>query len=138
MTVASVMDTISRLPGMSGEANDAVSAYTQVKMSDALRMLLLLLLETECPKVWIKLPRNRRPKQRDNVDHTIRTTSMWTPIGRTAMGKKIGICLVARRLDESNQLIDKLNLSYQDASTTKHEWTKTQLHSKVVEAQEKD
>ena len=32
MTAAKVMDIISRLPGCNGQAADAVSAYTQVKM----------------------------------------------------------------------------------------------------------
>ena len=35
MTAAKVMDIISRLPGCDGQAADAVSAYTQVKMEDA-------------------------------------------------------------------------------------------------------
>ena len=35
MTAAKVMYIISRLPGCSGQAADAVSAYTQVKMEDA-------------------------------------------------------------------------------------------------------
>ena len=36
MTAAKVMDIISRLPGCAGQAaDDAVSAYTQVKMDDA-------------------------------------------------------------------------------------------------------
>ena len=35
MTAAEVMDIISRLPGCSGQAADAVSARTQVKMEDA-------------------------------------------------------------------------------------------------------
>ena len=35
MTAAKVMDIISRLPGCSGQAADAVSAETQVKMEDA-------------------------------------------------------------------------------------------------------
>ena len=35
MTAAEVMDIISRLPGCDGQAADAVSAYTQVKMEDA-------------------------------------------------------------------------------------------------------
>ena len=35
MTAAKIMDIISRLPGCSGQAADAVSAYTQVKMEDA-------------------------------------------------------------------------------------------------------
>ena len=33
MTAAKVLDIVSQLPGMSGTANNAVSAYTQVKMS---------------------------------------------------------------------------------------------------------
>ena len=47
MTPAQVLDLISRTPGMSGEADDAVSAHIQVKMSDASK--LLKLPETECP-----------------------------------------------------------------------------------------
>ena len=35
MTAAKVMDIISRLPVSDGQAADAVSAYTQVKMEDA-------------------------------------------------------------------------------------------------------
>ena len=34
-TAAQIMDIISRLPGCNGQAADAVSAYTQVKMEDA-------------------------------------------------------------------------------------------------------
>ena len=34
MTAAKVLDTISRLPGISGEANDSVSAKTQVNRND--------------------------------------------------------------------------------------------------------
>ena len=37
MTAAKIMDIISRLPGCDGQAADAVSAYTQVKMEDAYR-----------------------------------------------------------------------------------------------------
>ena len=39
MTAAKELDTISQLPAMSGEVIDAVSAYTQVKVSDASRLL---------------------------------------------------------------------------------------------------
>ena len=35
MTAAKIMDVISRLPGCDGQAADAVSAYTQVKIQDA-------------------------------------------------------------------------------------------------------
>ena len=41
MTAAKVMDIITRLPGCAGQAmDDAVSAYTQVKMEDAPNLLL--------------------------------------------------------------------------------------------------
>ena len=33
------MDTISTLPGCDGQAADAVSAYTQVKMEDAQKLI---------------------------------------------------------------------------------------------------
>ena len=39
MTAAKIMDIISRLPGCDGEAADAVSAKTQVKMDDAHKLL---------------------------------------------------------------------------------------------------
>ena len=38
-TAANIMDIISRLPGCDGQAADAVSAYTQVKMDDAHNLL---------------------------------------------------------------------------------------------------
>ena len=57
---AKVMDNISRLPGCSGQAADAVSAYTLVKMSDA--STLLKIPKSECPDTWICLPRHKWPK----------------------------------------------------------------------------
>ena len=39
MTAAKIMDIISRLPGCDGQAADAVSAYTQVKMEDAPKII---------------------------------------------------------------------------------------------------
>ena len=39
MTAAQVMDIISTLPGRAGQAADAVSAYTQVKMEDAHKLI---------------------------------------------------------------------------------------------------
>ena len=46
MTAAKVMDIIARLPG---QAADAVSAYTQVKMEDASK--LLKIPKSECPDI---------------------------------------------------------------------------------------
>ena len=60
MTAAKIMDIISRLPGCDGQAADAVSAYTQVKMEDAHK--LLKIPKPECPDIWIRLPRRKWPK----------------------------------------------------------------------------
>ena len=50
MTAAKVMDIISRLLGCAGQAADAVSAYTQVKMKNAPK--LLKIPKSECPDIW--------------------------------------------------------------------------------------
>ena len=60
MTAAIVMDIISRLSGCAGQAADAVSAYTQLKMEDAPK--LLKIPQSECPDIWIRLPRHKWPK----------------------------------------------------------------------------
>ena len=58
---AKAMDVIARLPGCAGQAADAVSAHTQVKMEDAPR--LLKISKSECAqKMWIRLPRPKWPK----------------------------------------------------------------------------
>ena len=56
MTAAKIMDIISRLPGCDGQAADAVSAYTQVKMEDAHK--LFKIPNSECPDIWIRLARH--------------------------------------------------------------------------------
>ena len=57
MTAAKVMDFITRLPGYGGQAADAISAYTHVKMEDAPK--LLKIPKSECPDIWIRLPRHK-------------------------------------------------------------------------------
>ena len=57
MTAAKVMDIISRLPGCAGQGADAASAYTEVKMEDAHK--LLKIPKSECPDIWIRLPRHK-------------------------------------------------------------------------------
>ena len=46
MRATKVMDIISRLPGCAGQAADAVSAYTQIKMEDAPKLLKILKTQT--------------------------------------------------------------------------------------------
>ena len=69
MTAAKIMDIISRLPGCDGQAADAVSAYTQVKMEDAHKLLKIPI--SECPDIWIRLPRHKRPKSWSRFDDPV-------------------------------------------------------------------
>ena len=69
MTAAKVMDIISRLPGCDGQAADAVSAYTQVKMEDAHK--LLKIPKSECPDIWIRPPRHKWPKSRSSMEDPV-------------------------------------------------------------------
>ena len=57
MTAVKVMDVIARLPACARQAADAVSAYTPVKMEDA--PTLLKIPKSECPDIWIRLPRHK-------------------------------------------------------------------------------
>ena len=69
MTAAEIMDIISRLPGCDGQASDAVSAYTQVKMEDAHK--LLKIPKSECPDIWIRLPRHTRPQSWSSMEDPV-------------------------------------------------------------------
>ena len=60
MTAAKIMDIISRLSGCDGQTADEVSVYTHVKMEDAHKFLKIP--ESECPDIWIRLPRHKWPK----------------------------------------------------------------------------
>ena len=63
------MDIISRLPGCDGQAADAVYAKTQVKMEDA--PTLTKIPKSECPDVWIRLPRQKRPKSWTSMEDPV-------------------------------------------------------------------
>ena len=65
MTAAKVMDIISRLPDCAGQAADAISAYTQVKMEDAPSLL------TECPDIWTRRPRHKWPKSWSSMEDPV-------------------------------------------------------------------
>ena len=69
MTAAKVMDIISRLPGCAGQAADAVSAYTQVKMEVA--PTLLKIPKSECPDILVRLLRHQWPKSWSSMEDPI-------------------------------------------------------------------
>ena len=86
MTASKVMDIISRLPGCSGQAADAVSANTQVKMEDA--PTLLKSQKADCPDIWIRLPKHKWPKSWSSMEDPVVPLCTVTS-SRTIMGKAI-------------------------------------------------
>ena len=69
MTAAKVMDIISRLPGCAGQAADVVSACTEVKLEDAPK--LLKIPKSECPDIWIRLPRHKWSKSWSSMEDPV-------------------------------------------------------------------
>ena len=69
MTATKVMDIMSKLPGCAGQAADAVSGYTQVKMEDASK--LLKNLKSDRPDIWIRLPRHKWPKSWSSMEDPV-------------------------------------------------------------------
>ena len=78
MTAAKIMDIISRLPSCAGQATDAVSAYTQVKLEAAHKMLKIP--KSECPDIWIRLPRHKWPKSWSSMEDPV------VPLARNLYG----------------------------------------------------
>ena len=63
---AKEMDVIAGLPGCAGQAADAVSAYTQVKMENA--PSLFKIPKSECPDIWIRLSKHKWPKSWSDLE----------------------------------------------------------------------
>ena len=92
MTAAKIMDIISRLPGCDGQAADAVSAYTQVKMEDVPK--LLKIPKSECPDIWIRLPRHKWPKAWSSMEDPV------VPLGRDLYGHPLAGLLWKRQFEK--------------------------------------
>ena len=93
MTAAKIMDIISRLPGSDGQAADAVSAYTQVKMEHAHK--LLKIPKSECPDIWIRLPRHKWPKSWSNMKDPV------VPLERNLYGHPLAGLLLGKAIFEN-------------------------------------
>ena len=61
----------SRLKGNDGEDSDAMSAYTQVLLEQALKLLAKNDPSIKYVETWVSLPRNRRPKSWDNIEDPV-------------------------------------------------------------------
>ena len=92
MRAAEIMDIISRLPGCDGQAADAVSAYTQVKMEDAHK--LLKIPKSECPDIWIRLPRHKWPKSWSSMEDPV------VPLERYLYGHPLAGLLWERQFEK--------------------------------------
>ena len=92
MTAAKVMDIISRLPGCAGQVADAVSAYTQIKMKDAPK--LLKIPKSECPDIWIRLPRHKWPESWSSMEDPV------VPLERNLYGHPLAGLLWERQFEK--------------------------------------
>ena len=83
---------ISRLPGCDGQAADAVSAYNQVKMEDAHK--LLKIPKSECPDIWIRPPRHKWPKLWSSMEDPV------VPLERNLYGHPLAGLLWERQIEK--------------------------------------
>ena len=93
MTAAKVMDVTARLPECDGQAADAISAYTQVKIEDAPK--LLKIQKSECPDVWILLPKHKWPQSWNNIVDPV------GPLERNLYGHPLSSLLWERQFEKS-------------------------------------
>ena len=63
------MDVIVRHLDCDGHAADAISAYTQVKFEDDQK--LLRIPTSECPDVWIRLPKHKCLKSWEHIEDPV-------------------------------------------------------------------
>ena len=92
MTAAKVMVIISRLPECAGQAADAVSAATQVKMEVAPK--LLKIPKSGCPDIWIRLQRHKWPKSWSSMEDPV------VPLERNLYGHPLAGLLWERQFEK--------------------------------------
>ena len=71
---------------------DAVPAYTQVKMEDAPK--LLKIPKTECPELWIRVPRNKLLKSWSSMEDPV------VPLERHLYGHPLAGLLWERQFEK--------------------------------------
>ena len=92
MTAAKIMDIISSLPGCDGQAADAVSACAQVKIEDAHK--LLKIPKSECPDIWVRLPRHKWPKSWFSMEDPV------VPLERNLYGNPLARLLWEKQFEK--------------------------------------
>ena len=68
MSATKFLDAIARMTHNHGEDSDAFSAYTQVNLDQLPTLLGAEAAADLVTETWISLPRDRRPKEWDNIE----------------------------------------------------------------------
>ena len=77
---------------LTGQAADAVSACTQVKMEDVPKVLKIS--KSECPDIWIRLPRHKWPKSWSSIEDPV------VPLERNLYGHPLEGLLWERQFEK--------------------------------------
>ena len=85
-------DVIARLPDCDGQAADAVSAYTQGKNVGCSQIAQIS--RSECPSIWIRLPRHRWPKSWMNTNDPV------VPLKRNLWGCLFAVVFWERQFED--------------------------------------
>ena len=91
MTAAKVMDMYFKTTGMRRTSSRcSIRLCTQVKMEDS--PTLLKIPKSECPDIWIRLPKHKWPKSWSSMEDPVvplGTKSVRSSFGRTIVGTAI-------------------------------------------------
>ena len=89
MTTAKITDFISRLPWTGSGCSICLN---HVKMEDAHK--LLKIPKSECPDIWIRLPRHKWPKSWSNIEDPV------VPLERNLYGRPVARLLWERQFEK--------------------------------------
>ena len=102
LTAAKIMGVIARLPDCDGQAADAVSAYTQVKLEDAPR--LLRIPKSHCPEYGHVFHDTNGLNSWSDTEDPSRTKFVWTPTSRIVVGKTVRRNSIGTWMEKSTEL----------------------------------
>ena len=91
MTAAKIMDIISRLPGCDANSRRSIGLYPR-KMEDARK--LLKIPKSECPDIWIRLPRHKWPESWSSMEDPV------VPLERNLYGHPLAGLLWERQFEK--------------------------------------
>ena len=94
---------------MDRQLRQLTAAYTQVKMEDAPKFLIIP--KSECPDVWIRLPRHKWPKSWSNIEDPVvllERNVYGHPLAGFLWGKQFEVVLLGLGFTENK------NCSYRD------------------------